>query len=104
MFKVFSKDLGVVKKGQTLKIEFPFENVKSIDKLEYCNCMIVQIKMKQQMIYVEYVVPAIPQHLKDRAYWDNGKTITVYYTPSPSEDGTSVPQMVILKYSMRIVK
>lgn len=85
MFKLINQDLGTKIAGKELILEFPYDNIKVITRMESpCDCSIPSDIRTQNKVVVRYTPKKVPQHLvaEGKNFYKTEKNILVTYLDS----------------------
>jgi hypothetical protein len=88
MFKITNIDLGIVRVGGTITLEFPYENISRITDMESsCGCGIPSNIATKNKVTVDYTPKPVPGHLKRKGQYSTTKMIKVNYITPHGERG-----------------
>lgn len=82
MFTVTKKELGTLKVGREVTIEYPYTDIKVITSMQSpCDCSVPHDIRTNHKVVVKYTPKPIPQHLKleGKKSYIVQKTITVNF-------------------------
>lgn len=93
MFQITHKDLGVIKKGVLIKIQFPYTDINLVLRVEAgCDCSEVHNDSKNKQIVVSYTPNGIPKHLVEAGQRSFTPVKEVIITYNIKDGGESLVQ------------
>lgn len=91
MFKLTKIELGVKKVGTEVTLDFPYENIKLIKRMESpCDCSIPTDFRTQNKVQIKYTAKPVPQHLllEGKHSYRTEKNILINYLDNNDIDRT----------------
>lgn len=85
MFTITKKELGTLKVGKEVSVEYPYTDIKIITRMESpCDCSVPHDIRTNNKVIIKYTPKPIPQHLKleGKKSYKVEKTITVNFLDS----------------------
>lgn len=106
MFKITNINVGRIAEKKTVRIEFPYEDIENINKMESpCNCGIPSNIKTENKVVVEYTAGKIPPQIlqQGKSSYQANKVIKVWYTPKSEPSVEKYEELIFTAVVTKVV-
>jgi hypothetical protein len=105
MFPVSHKDLGTLRAGIRIAVDFPYtDNIATLTNIRSpCDCTDSNYLPNERVVRIYYTPKAVPEHLRleNKNSYNTQKTFTVTFT---TKDNPGNTQTAVLIFTAKIVE